>query len=62
MVESERIVSNQTQATYATLTTGFSKLFDDSVVVIDKSLNITTAGFPAYMEVDDLEIQDVTLD
>ena len=62
MVESERIVSNQTQATHATLTTGFSKLFDDSVVVIDKSLNITTAGFPAYMEVDDLEIQDITLD
>jgi len=62
MVESERIVSNQTQATYATITTGFGKLFDDSVVVIDKSLAFSGAGFPAFMEVNDLEVEEITMD
>ena len=55
LVESEKIVSNQTTAFYASLTTGFAKLFRDSSVLVDSSLDITAANFPAYMDVDPLE-------
>lgn len=55
LVESEKIVSNQTTAFYASLTTGFAKLFRDSAVLVDSSLNISAAPFPAYMDVDPLE-------
>ena len=55
LVESEKIVSNQTQAFYATLTTGFAKLFRDSAVVMDKSVTIIASPFPAYMDVDSFE-------
>lgn len=55
LVESERIVSNQTEAFYASLTTGFAKLFRDSAIIMDKSLAFSVAGFPAYMDVDPLE-------
>lgn len=51
-VESERIVSNQTEASYATLTTGFAIMFRDSRVVLDDSILFSAAGFPAYMNVD----------
>lgn len=36
-VESERIVSNQTEAFYVTLQTGFAKLFTDAALIIDRS-------------------------
>ena len=52
MVESEKIVSNQTEAWYASLTTGFAKLFTDSTVIMDKSLAFSGNGFPAEMDVD----------
>ncbi len=55
MVESEKIVSNQTEATYATLTTGFGIIYRDSRIILDQSLDVATNGFPSYMEVDDLE-------
>lgn len=55
LVESEKIVSNQTEATYATLTTGFGIVFRDARVVVDDSLDITTNDFPSYMDVDALE-------
>tara|TARA_R110002012_G_scaffold316441_1_gene531415 strand:+ start:413 stop:1528 length:1116 start_codon:yes stop_codon:yes gene_type:complete len=55
LVESEKVVSNQTNSFYATLTTGFAKLFTDGAVVIDKSLAFASNGFPAGMNVDSQE-------
>jgi hypothetical protein len=55
MVESEKIVSNQTEAWYASLTTGFAKLFTDSTLIMDKSLAFSTNGFPTEMDVDSQE-------
>jgi hypothetical protein len=56
LVESEKIVSNQTEATYATLTTGFGIVFRDGRVLLDTSTDFdTTNGFPTYMDVDALE-------
>lgn len=52
MLESERIVSNQTEATYASLTTGFSKMYQDACVVLDKSKAFGTYGFPDFMDFD----------
>lgn len=52
MLESERIVSNQTQATYATITTGFSKMYQDAAVLIDASKDFATHGFPSFMNID----------
>lgn len=51
-LESERIVSNQTEATYATITTGFSKMYQDAALLLDGSQEFTSAGFPDYMNVD----------
>ncbi len=55
LVEDEKIVSNQTMATYASLTTGFAVLYRDARVLVDKSLLFSGNGFPAYMDVDPLE-------
>lgn len=55
LVESEKIVSNQTEATYATLTTGFGIVFRDARLVIDTSLAFSGNGFPSYMDVDTAE-------
>jgi hypothetical protein len=54
MVESERIVSNQTSAFYASFTTGFAKLFDDSAIIINKAIDFEDSGngFPDYFDVD----------
>jgi len=49
-VESERIVSNQTQAFYATFTTGFAKLFHDSAVLQDQSKAIADHPMPASFD------------
>lgn len=58
-VESERIVSNQTEAFYASLTTGFAKLFRDASIMIDSGHTIglqgAAYGFPDYMDVDPLQ-------
>lgn len=56
LVESEKIISNQTEATYATLTTGFGIVFRDARVLLDTSVDFdTTNPFPSYMDVDPLE-------
>jgi len=61
LIENERIVSNQTMAFYATLTTGFAKLFRDASLIMDKSLAFASGnGFPSYMDIDPL--QNVTID
>lgn len=52
LVESEKIVSNQTDATYATLTTGFANLFRDGRIIMDTSLAFGSNGFPTYMDAD----------
>lgn len=52
MLESERIVSNQTQATYATLTTGFCKMYQDAVLCLDATKKFTDNGFPSFMNID----------
>jgi hypothetical protein len=51
-LESERIVSNQTEAFYVTLQTGFAKLFRDAAVIVDRSIDFSGNGFPDWMEVD----------
>lgn len=51
-LESERIVSNQTQAIYATTITGFSKMYQDAAILLDGSKAFTDFGFPQYMSVD----------
>lgn len=50
LVESEKIVSNQSEATYASITCGFGTMLQDSRLVIDKSLAFSSNGFPAYMD------------
>lgn len=54
LVESEKIVSNQTEATYASFICGFGNAYDDARVILDKSLDIATNGFPAYMDYADV--------
>lgn len=60
LVESEKIVSNQTEAFYATLTSGFAKLFRDSAIIMDSSLAFSSNGFPDYMDVD--PFQNITIE
>lgn len=59
MIESERIVSNQTNASYASLTTGFAILFRDSRLILDSTLDESTNGFPTYMNPDALAIDTI---
>ena len=40
-IEAERMVSNQTSAIYLTTTTGFSKMYMDSVLVLDQTQQFT---------------------
>jgi len=51
-LESERIASNQTSSVYASLTTGFSKMYQDASLLLDSSKAFSTNGFPEFMEVD----------
>jgi hypothetical protein len=53
-IESEKIVSNQTLQFFATITTGFAKLFLDAAIILDKDLAFASNGFPDYMEVDSM--------
>lgn len=52
LLESERIVSNQTQAIYATITTGFSKMYKDAAILVDSTKEFANNGFPDYMDID----------
>lgn len=47
LVETERIISNQTQETYASTTTGFATIFRDSRMVLDRTV---TTDFPTWMD------------
>lgn len=58
-VESERIVSNQTEAFYASLQVGFAKLWKDSVIILDRTKDFATNGFPAYLDIDSKQIVDL---
>lgn len=49
-VENQRIADRQISGTYISMMTGFAKLFDDSTLIIDKSLNFSAAGFPSWMD------------
>ena len=60
LVEAERIVSNQTEATYATITTGFATLFKDARLVIDTSLTFAANGFPSYLDPTPFEVLPIT--
>lgn len=55
LIESEKIVSNQTEAFYASMTTGFGKVFRDSAILTDSTLDFSTNGFPDYMDVDSFQ-------
>lgn len=52
LIESDKIVSNQTEEFYASLTTGFGKIFNDAAIILDKSVDFATKGFPENMNVD----------
>lgn len=60
MVESERIVSNQTEAFYASLTMGFAKMFTDAAIIMNQSLDFAGNGFPDWMDVDALQNVEIT--
>lgn len=53
LVETERIISNQTTATFATMTTGFAIMMRDARVILDsansKGADGAAYGWPAYM-------------
>lgn len=51
MIESERIVSNQSEAFYASFTLGFAKLFTDAAVILDHSKDFAAFGFPAGFDI-----------
>lgn len=50
LIESDKVVANQTQEVYATFTTGFATIFRDSRLAIDMSKDFATNGFPAWMD------------
>lgn len=54
-VESERIAERKMSGTYATVTTGFAKLFRDAFVVIDGTLTYAANPFPTWMDVGSAE-------
>lgn len=60
LVESEKIVSNQTEATYASLTTGFATIYRDSRINMDMSLAFGSNGFPTWMDPTSQEIVNFT--
>lgn len=49
LVETDKIVANQTEETFCTLTTGFATILKDSRLIIDETLTFSGNGFPAYM-------------
>ena len=49
MVETERIISKQIQASYTSIMTGFAKLQRNASVILDGSIPFADNGFPAWM-------------
>lgn len=50
LLETEKIVSNQTEAWYASFTTGFATIYRDSRLALDYSKDFATNGFPTWMD------------
>lgn len=50
MVESEKIISKQIEASYMSITTGFAKVKRTASVVIDGGISYTGNEFPAWMQ------------
>lgn len=50
LIESQKIISNQTEETYCSLTTGFATIFKDSRIIMDETLAFSAAGFPSYFD------------
>lgn len=50
-VESERIAQRQMNGSYATITTGYARLFRDACLLIDGSQTFAAAPFPSFMDV-----------
>jgi len=59
-VESERIVSNQTQAFYASFTLGFAKLFTDAAIIQDQSKAIADYPLPSAFDYESNQIVNMT--
>lgn len=59
MIESERIVSNQTEGVYASLITGFSKMWLDASVILDGTKDFATNGFPDFFNIDPFLTVDI---
>lgn len=55
MVESERIAEKQVSGTYVTITTGFTKLFDDAFIILDGGKAFSTYGWPESMNINAAE-------
>lgn len=49
MVETEKIISKQIEASYTSITTGFAKLQRNASIIIDGSIAFSSNGFPTYM-------------
>lgn len=49
-IEMDRKPSTQMSQSYATITTGFGKFMDDASVIVDKSIDFATNGFPDFMD------------
>lgn len=49
MVESEKIVNRQVEGSYASIMTGFAKLFRDSAILLDGTVAFSGNGWPSWM-------------
>lgn len=49
MVETEKIISKQIEASYASIMTGFAKIQRTASIIIDGSIAFSGNGFPAWM-------------
>lgn len=50
LVESDKIIANQTQETYASFTTGFATMFRDSRISLGMDRTFAANGFPTWMD------------
>lgn len=60
LIEADKIISNQVNEIYASVTTGFCTLTRDSRILMDKSIAFSGNGFPTWMDPTSQEI--VTFD
>jgi len=55
LIESDKMIQNQTVDTVASLTTGFGILYRDGRVIMDDSIAVSGNDFPSWMDIDPLE-------